>query len=323
MAKIATVFGGSGFIGRYVVRRLALSGWRVRAAVRRPNEALFLRTCGVPGQVEPVLANVRNAESVAESVRGCSSVINCVGILTESGAQTFAALHETASATIANAAASESVAQLVQISAIGANRESASKYGRSKARGEEAVASAFPAAVILRPSIVFGSEDSFFNRFAAMARLSPILPLVGAETRFQPVYVDDVAQSVEIAAEGKCDTGIYELGGPDQLSFRELMDKMLSVINRRRLIIDLPGIAVRPMARTLDILQFATGGVFVNRLLTADQIRQLERDNLVSEGASGLVELGIEPTAMDAILASYLKRFRPSGSVSEVREFTS
>lgn len=313
VAKIATVFGGSGFVGRYVVRALARSGWRVRAATRRPNEAIFLRTYGTPGQVEPVPANVREPASVEAAMRDCEAVVNCVGILVERGAQTFLALHQNAAGTIAQCASDMKVQHLVHISAIGADRDSESRYARSKALGEEAVRDAFPTSVVLRPSIIFGAEDAFFNRFAAMTSMSPILPLVGAKTRFQPVYVNDVAQAAMIGASGEARAGLYELGGPDRASFRELMQRMLEVIGRRRLILDIPAPLARPLAGTLDVVQFASGGLVANTLLTVDQIWQLQRDNVVSDEAAGLAELGIEPTSMEAILASYLGRFSPPG----------
>ena len=200
---VATVFGGSGFIGRYVTQRLARAGWRVRVAVRRPDEAYFVRPYGVVGQVEPVQANIRDDASTRRAVRGAAAVVNCVGILAESGKQSFEAVIAEGAGRIARLAAEEGVGRLVHVSAIGADPDSPSAYGRAKAQGEAAVRAAFPAAVILRPSIVFGTEDQFFNRFAAMARLSPVLPIVGPDTRFQPVYVDDIAAAAVLAATSR------------------------------------------------------------------------------------------------------------------------
>ena len=227
-APIVTIFGGSGFVGRYVTQRMARAGWRVRVAVRRPNEALFVRTYGVVGQVEPMQANIRDDASTRRAIAGAEAVINCVGILVETGQQAFDAVQTEGAGRIARIAAEEGVRRLVHISAIGADPESDSLYGRSKAEGEAAVSAAFPSAVILRPSIVFGVEDAFFNRFARMARLSPVVPVIGPDTRFQPVYVDDVAA----AAAGRRDRatwrpGVYELGGPEVATFRELMQRML------------------------------------------------------------------------------------------------
>ena len=320
MSKLVTIYGGSGFIGRYIARRMAKEGWRVRVAVRRPNEAIFVRPYGVVGQVEPVFCNIRDDASVRAVMQGADAVVNCVGVLNEVGKNGFDAVQAEGAGRIARIAAELGVGQLVQLSAIGADAESASAYARSKAAGEAAVQEAFPAAVILRPSVVFGSEDQFFNRFAAMSRFGPILPVVGAETKFQPVYVDDVAQASVKAVLGEAAPGIYELGGPDVHSFRELMQKMLQVVQRRRLIVNIPFFVARIMGGVFDLLQTVTLGLFTNGLITRDQVRNLARDNVVSPRARGLADLGIAPTPIDAVLPEYLWRYRPSGQYAAIKE---
>jgi NADH dehydrogenase len=320
MARLVTIFGGSGFLGRYIARRMAQEGWRVRVAVRRPNEAIFVRPYGVVGQVEPVFANIRDDASVRAVLRGADAVVNCVGTFDWRGRNTFEAVQAEGAARVARIAAEEGVGRMVHISAIGADPDGPSRYARSKAEGERRVLEAVPEAVILRPSVVFGPEDNFFNRFAGMARISPILPLVGAGTRFQPVYVDDVAQAAVMGATGRAAPGIYELGGPDADSFRNLMVDMLKVIRRRRLVLGLPFWMGWLMAAGFDLLEIVTLGLIRNGVLTRDQLRSLRRDNVVSEGARGFAELGIEPSAMEAILPDYLWRFRPSGQYTEIKE---
>ena len=320
MTKIAAVFGGSGFIGRYVTRRLAREGWRVRVAVRKPNEAIFVRPYGVPGQVEPVGVNIRIPESVKPAVRGCDAVVNCVGILTQFGPQKFATVHGDGARNVARAAAEAGADQFVHLSAIGADANSESLYARTKATGESHVQEEFPSAVILRPSVVFGVEDEFFNRFAEYARLSPVLPVVSARTRFQPIYVDDVARATVMAASGHAKPGIYELGGPDIEDFRTLMHRLLAVVRRRRPILNLPVFLARPVAGIADLVPIMTGGLIKNGLLTKDQIRQLKNDNVVSAGTRSLHDLGIEPTAMDQVLDSYLYRYRPAGQYTKIHE---
>jgi uncharacterized protein YbjT (DUF2867 family) len=320
MSKLVTIYGGSGFIGRYIARRMAKEGWRVRVAVRRPNDAIFVRPYGVVGQVEPVFCNIRDDASVRAVMQGADAVVNCVGVLNEVGKNGFDAVQAEGAGRIARIAAELGVGHLVQLSAIGADAESASAYARSKAAGEAAVQKAFPAAVILRPSVVFGSEDQFFNRFAAMSRFGPILPVVGAETKFQPVYVDDVAQAAVKAVLGEAAPGIYELGGPDVHSFRELMQKMLQVVQRRRLIVNIPFFVARIMGGVFDLLQTVTLGLFTNGLITRDQVRNLARDNVVSPRARGLADLGIAPTPIDAVLPEYLWRYRPSGQYAAIKE---
>lgn len=320
MSKLVTIYGGSGFVGRYIARRMALDGWRVRVAVRRPNEALFVKPYGVPGQVEPVLCNIRDEASVRAAMQGADAVVNCVGILSESGKNRFEAVQAEGAGRVARVAAELGVRHLVQLSAIGADAGSDSDYARTKAAGEAAVLGAFPSAVILRPSIIFGQEDQFFNRFAAMARLGPILPVVGAETRFQPVYVDDVARAAVMGAEGSAPAGIYELGGPDVMSFRQLMHKMLEVIQRRRAVVNVPFFVARIMATVLDAVQAVSLGLIRNGVLTRDQVRNLARDNVVAEGAKGLAALGIDPTPMDAVLPEYLWRYRTAGQFAAIKD---
>ena len=319
MSKLVTIYGGSGFVGRYIARRMAKAGWRVRVAVRRPNEAIFVKPYGVVGQVEPVLCNIRDDGSVASVMQGADAVVNCVGILARQGKNTFEAVQAEGAARIARIAAEQGVAQMVQISAIGADPESASEYARTKARGEAAVLEHMPEAVILRPSIVFGTEDQFFNRFAGMSRLGPVLPVVGADTKFQPVYVDDVAQAAEVALTTDLAGGVYELGGPDVRTFRSLMETMLEVIRRRRLIVNIPFWAAGLMGMGFELANRLTLGLFPAQI-TRDQVRNLAVDNVVAEGARGFADLGIEPTAMDAVLPEYLYRFRPSGQYDAIKE---
>ena len=305
--SLATVFGGSGFIGRYVVTILARDGWQVRAAVRRPDEALFLKTAGVVGQVTPVAANVRDRASVAQAVEGVDAVVNLVGILHEGGKQRFQAVQAEGARTIAEEAARAGAAHLVHISAIGADAKSNSSYARTKAEGEAAVRQAFPNATILRPSIVFGPEDGFFNRFAKLARISPFLPLIGGgATRFQPVYVGDVADAVVKAIEMPAAAGqTYELGGPKIYRFADLMRMLLKETGRKRLLLPVPFPIASLMGAVLQCLPMPQ--------LTLDQVRLLKRDNVVSDGAAGLSALGIAPTSVEAIIPTYLDRYRAHG----------
>ncbi|MGL5008746.1 MAG: complex I NDUFA9 subunit family protein [Paracoccaceae bacterium] len=319
MSKLDTIFGGSGFVGRYIARRMAKEGWRVRVAVRRPNEAIFVRPYGTPGQVEPVLCNIRNDASVRAAMAGAEAVVNCVGTFDAGGKNSFQAVQADGAARIARIAAETGVARMVHISAIGADANAVSAYGRSKAAGEAGVLAAMPRAMILRPSIVFGAEDGFFNRFAAMSRLGPVLPVVGAETRFQPVHVDDVAQATVKGVLGEA-SGVYELGGPDTETFRVLMQRMLGVIQRRRLILNVPFWAASIVSAGFDFLQWITGGLVRNGMITRDQVRSLRSDNVVGADAKGLADLGITPTAMDGVLPEYLWRYRPSGQYAAIKD---
>ena len=320
MSNLVTIFGGSGFIGRYIASKMAKQGWRVRVAVRRPNEALFVRTYGDVGQVEPVLANIRDEESVRRAIESADVVINCVGILLEDRRQRFDTVHVLGAERIARLSSSEGVKHLIHLSAIGANKESESKSARSKGEGEECVLKAFPTAVILRPSIVFGAEDSFFNRFSSMSRLSPFIPLVGAETIFQPVYVDDIAQAALIAARGSVPSGIYELGGPDKETFRVLMARMLQVIRRKNIIINTPMPIAKMMSFSFDALQIITFGMFKNVIITRDQVTQLIVDNVVTTDFGSFEDFKIRPKSMDAVLETYLYRYRPYGQYTSIHE---
>ena len=304
----ATVFGGSGFVGRYTVGELARRGYRVRVAVRRPDRALFLKPLGDVGQITPIAANIRDEASVAAAVEGVDAAINLVGVLYESGAQRFHAVHAEGAGRIARAASAAGVGRMVHVSAIGAAPDIAAEYARSKAAGEAAVREAFPAAAIVRPSIVFGIEDDFLNRFAWIARLAPAIPLIGGgATRFQPVYVGDVASGIARIAEDTRTAGrIYEFGGPEVYSFRELMEILLRHVGRRRLLLPVPGVLAMLPARLMELSPFPP-------MLTRDQIRMLERDNVASGDAPGLADLGVSPTTLDAVAPDYLARHRRGG----------
>jgi len=317
-SKLVTIYGGSGFVGRYIARRMAQAGWRVRVAVRRPNEAMHVKPYGVVGQVEPVFCNIRDDDSVRAVMTGADAVVNCVGTFERRGKNSFDAIQHQGAARIARIAAEEGVARVVHISVIGADPEGSSLYARSKGMGEAAVLAAFPEAVILRPSVIFGPEDGFFNRFAAMTRFGPVLPVVGAATRFQPVYVDDVAAAAQKALEGAAAPGVYELGGPDVNSFRDLMQQMLQVIHRRRLIVNIPFRIAAVMGWAMELVQTISLGL-VPAQITRDQARSLRSDNVVSAGARGLGDLGIEPTAIEAVLPDYLWRFRPDGQFDAIK----
>ena len=315
-SPIVTIIGGSGFVGRYIAQRMARRGWRVRVACRRPNKALFVKPYGVVGQVEPVQCNIRDEASMARVIRGAQTVINCVGVLWENGRNTFDATQAEGAARAARIAAAEGVQRFVHVSAIGADADSPSEYARTKAAGEAGVLQAFPDAVILRPSIVFGTEDGFFNQFAGLSRLTPILPLVGAETHFQPVWVEDVAEAAACAATGEAAPGIYELGGPEVETFRGCIEKMLHIIRRRRLVVNLPFF----IAHLQGWVMQKTAWLGIQPLITSDQVKLLRRDNVVSEGAKTFADLGITPTAMDAILETYLYAYRPYGQYTALSE---
>lgn len=315
--SLITVFGGSGFVGRHVVQALARKGYRVRVAVRRPNQALFVKTSGDVGQVEPVQANIRDTRSVKAALDGAHAVVNLVGILNESGAQRFETVIAGGADRIARAAKAAGIGIFVQVSAIGADEASPSAYARSKAVAEQAVRAQIPAAAILRPSIVFGPEDDFFNRFAGLARIMPALPLIGGgKTRFQPVYVKDVAEAIVRAVEtGAADGKVVELGGPETYTFRQLMELTLREIGRRRLLLPLPSALAKLMAFLLEKLPGAP--------LTVDQVTLLGADNVVSEEARKegrtLEGLGVAPTSPEAILPVYLVRFRRRGQFEQLR----
>ena len=318
MSKLVTIYGGSGFIGRYIARRMAKEGWRVRIAVRRPNEALFVKPYGVVGQVEPVLCNIRDDKSVASALRGADVVVNCVGLLQEKAKNTFNSVQNEGADRIARLAVSEGVVRIVHVSAIGADINADSDYAKSKAMGEANILKHMPNAVILRPSIVFGAEDQFFNRFASMARFGPVLPIVGAETKFQPVSVDDVAEAAVLGITGIAKPGIYELAGPDQDTFRGLMYRMLKVIQRRRLVLDVPMFMARLMGASFEMGNKLTFGI-APVPMTRDQVKSLSVDNVPSGEFPGFEELGIEPVSMVSVLPEYLWPFRVFGQFAEIK----
>ncbi len=304
--NVVTIFGGSGFLGRHAVRALARRGWRIKVATRHPARGFFLRPLGSVGQIDFVKCDVTDAESVQHAVKGATAVVNLTGILFEKG-QTFDEVQTDGAANIAEAAAAAGVRALVHVSAIGADAQSDSRYAVTKAKGEAAVREAFPAAVILRPSIVFGPEDSFFNKFAEMARFLPALPLIGGgRTLFQPVFVGDVAQAITVALESEVARGhTYELGGPTIYSFKDLLQLILRQAGRRRALVPVPFGIASLKAAFLQLLP--------NPLLTVDQVRLLRKDNVVSPDAAKLADLGITPTSVEAVVPSYLWRYRAKG----------
>lgn len=317
---LAVVFGGSGFVGRYTVTALAKQGWRIRAAVRRPDLAGFLQTAGFVGQIAPVQANVRYPESVARALVGAKVAVNAVGILASGGKQTFKAVHVDGPRAIARAAKAAGVRHFVHVSAIGADANSSSRYARTKAEGEAAVLEEFPEAIIIRPSVIFGPEDQFFNRFAAMARIAPLLPLIGGgRTRFQPVFVADVAAAITAAAGGAGKPGtIYEAGGPDVLSFKEILELTQEWTGRERGYLHLPFWLAKVQAALTWPLPNAM------RPITLDQVRLLQHDNVVSAAAKEegrtLTALGVSaPIGVAAVVPTYLERFRARGQFASYR----
>ena len=312
LPPLVTVFGGSGFVGRHVVRALAKRGYRIRVAVRRPDLAGFLQPLGNVGQISFVQANLRYRQSVERAVEGSDCVVNCVGILLETGRNTFDAVQDFGARAVVEAA-KNAKARLVHVSAIGADEKSESHYARSKGRAETAVLSIKKDAVIFRPSIVFGPEDSFFNKFADMARLSPVLPVIGGgTTKLQPVYVEDVAEAVARAVDGKAVAGkIYELGGPEVLSFRECLQTMLKVTARKNPLVSMPAGIASLIGSIASLIPF------VSPPITPDQVRLLKYDNVVSAKAEKdertLKGLGITPTMVTSVLPSYLVHYRPHG----------
>jgi NADH dehydrogenase len=307
MMKLVTVFGGSGFLGRYTVRALVRAGHRVRVAVRKPHLANFLLPMGHVGQIQIVRTDVCDSGAVARALKGADAAVNLVGILYESGRQKFQKLHADAAEIIARAARAQGAGALVHVSAIGADPHSDAVYARSKAEGERRARKACPGATILRPSVVFGPEDQFFNRFAALARISPALPLIGGgHTRFQPVYVVDIASAILRCIADTTTAGrAYELGGPRIYTFRELMRLVLAETNRRRLLLPIPW--------SVAMLQGAVLGLSPKPILTRDQVRLLRRDNVVAQDALTLADLGIEAESAEAIIPTYLWRFRREG----------
>jgi len=323
--RLVTVFGGSGFIGRHVVRALAKAGWRVRVAARRPDLAFFLQPAGKPGQIHAVQANIRYPASVAAAVKGADVVINLVGILSPSGAQSFEAIQSQGAEAIAKAAVQAGAEYFVQVSAIGADPAGASLYAQTKAKGESAVLKAFPRAAILRPSVVFGPEDDFFNRFATMTQLLPALPLIGGgKTKLQPVFVDDVAEAVVRCLDEPSCGKIYELGGPEVVTMREIMAYVLSVIGRKRLLMPLPFSLAGLVGLGSEIGTKLSFGLLPPSLaVTRDQVELLRRDNIVSAEAIAegrtLSGLGIAPCSFETIVPTYLYRFRKTGQFASQR----
>jgi NADH dehydrogenase len=318
--KLATVFGGSGFIGRQIVWFLARRDYRVRAAVRRPELAGYLQPMGVVGQIHAVQSNLRFSDSVVRAVEGAETVINAVGILAPEGAQTFEAVHVEGARRAAKAAREAGARRFVHISAIGADSQSQSRYAATKAKGEEAVLAEFPSAIILRPSIVFGPEDRFFNRFAALARISPVLPLIGGgHTKFQPVFSGDLGEATANAAIDFGTPGtIYEIGGPEIVTFRDILEATLRYAGRRRLLLPLPFWLMQIQAALTSPLPNSM------RPITLDQLRLLKIDNVVSDAAKRegrtLAALGVsQPASIEAIVPEYLERFKPKGQYASYR----
>jgi uncharacterized protein YbjT (DUF2867 family) len=314
MQNLVTVFGGSGFIGTQAVRQLAKAGWRIRVAVRNPNLAYRMRLHGDVGQIDLIQANIRNPASVARALDGATAAMNLVGVLYEGGRQGFQAIHAMGAKTIAEAARAAGVGRLVQMSALGADAESASKYARTKAEGESAARAVYPDAVVVRPSIVFGPDDHFFNRFAAMATVSPALPLIGGgATRFQPVFVGDVGKALAMAATRDEAAGqTYELGGSAVFTFRQLMEMMLAETGQRRFLAPVPF----PVARLLGSAGDLVAGILPPPV-TTDQVELLKADNVVSGAYPGLPELGLTPTTLEAVLPTYLYRYRKGGQYAD------
>lgn len=312
---LAVVFGGSGFLGAQVVRALAQRGWRIKAAVRHPGLAYELRVLGDVGQIQPVRADVRDADQVAAVTAGADLVINLVGVLHETPSVRFQAVHADGARHVAEAAARAGARRLVQVSAIGADAASPSAYARSKAAGEAAVREAFPGAVIVRPSVVFGPGDDFLNKFAALAVWAPVMPLIGGgETRLQPIHVADAAEAIARAAVREAAEGrVFEIGGPAVMSLKAIMSLVLRETARERPLLPLPGFA----ARALGLLAGLPAALWLKPMLTRDQVAMLLSDNVVAEGAEGLEALGVAPTGLEAVAPSYLWRYRRGGQFAD------
>lgn len=318
--RLVTVFGGAGFLGRHVVRALAKDGWLVRVAVRRPELAFHLQPSGNVGQITAVQANLRYPDSLAAALRNADAAVNLVGILREQGRQTFDAIHREGAANIAAAVRDAGISQFVHVSAIGADPDSRSAYARSKAAGEAAVQAALPGAIILRPSVVFGPEDHFFNRFAALASLSPVVPLIGGGvTKLQPVYAGDVAKAVAAGVRGDAAAGTtYELGGPEVRSLREIIEFILAETERKGLLMTLPFGPARGFGAISELVAKLTLGLMPEDfVLTTDQVVLLQQDNVVSAAASGerrtLNGLGIAAESFETLVPAYLTRYRKGG----------
>lgn len=311
-----TIFGGSGFLGRYLVYLFSKEGWEVKVAVRSPKDAGFLKVYGVEGQISLLKVNILNEKEVEHAVDGSNVVVNCIGILEETrGIQTFNLLHNKFPGMLAEISKALSVKRFVQVSSLGADENSISRYARSKREGEKKILEKFPNAVVLRPSVIFGAEDAFFNRFAKLSIISPIIPIVGGETKFQPVYVMDVARAVIKSATDESLAGLYELGGPDILSFDELISLMLKIINRRRLVVNFPFRVAFLEAFGLELIRKASFNL-IPSIITIDQVRQLHYDNVVREKSLGMESFGIKATSLEVVLPQYLWRYRKGGKFS-------
>ncbi|WP_026607026.1 complex I NDUFA9 subunit family protein [Methylocapsa acidiphila] len=324
--RLVTVFGGSGFLGRHVVRALARRGWRVRVASRRPDLAFHLQPSGKVGQIHAVQANLRYPDSIVHALRDAEAVVNLVGVLSEAGAQRFDAVHNLGAQAIAKLSEDAGIETFVHVSAIGADPDAASEYARSKGLGEQAVRIFRPKAVILRPSVVFGPEDDFFNRFATMARFLPALPLIGGgATKLQPVFVGDVAEAVALAVDGKAEPRTtYELGGPDIATLRRIIEFVLSVTERKRWLVSVPVTEAKMIAGVTEFAKKASLGLFPDFLtITGDQIALLQSDNVVSKEAIDegrtLQGLGLAPESFEAFVPSYLYRYRKAGQFADRR----
>ncbi len=322
--RLVTIFGGSGFLGRHVAHELARQGWRIRIAARRPDLAFHTQPSGRVGQIQAVQANLRYPESLLPALQNADAIVNLVGILRERGAQSFEAVNHRGARAVAEAAKAAGIENFVHVSALGADPASASLYARTKAAGEAAVRETVPTAVIFRPSVVFGPEDDFFNRFAAMARLMPALPLIGGgKTKLQPVYVGDVAAAIGRALDGKALAGhVYELGGPEVATLREILTFVLRVTGRRRLLVPLPFGLAALIGGVTEIAMKASFGFFPELFaLTRDEVALLRRDSIVSEQAVAeqrdLAGLGITPESFEALVPAYLARYRKSGQFAE------
>lgn len=314
MQNLVTVFGGSGFVGTQAVRYLAKAGWRIRVAVRNPNLAYKMRLLGDVGQIDVVQANLRNVPSLERALDGATVALNLVGLLYETGRQGFQAVHVMGAKNIAQVAKAKGVQRLVQMSALGADEHSPSKYGRTKAEAEIEVRAVYPGATVVRPSIVFGPSDGFFNKFAAMAQISPALPLIGGgKTLFQPVYVGDVGQALARMVTDPATAGqTYELGGPGTFSFRELLEKMLAETDQRRFLVPIPFPVATLLGKAGELTAFLMAPP-----VTSDQVELLKTDNVVSGQYPGLTDLGVTPTTLESLLPTYLYRYRKGGQYAD------
>ena len=309
--NLVTIFGGSGFLGRYVVRQLANKGYFIRVIVRNPNEALFLRVYGKVGQIELISGDVKEEKNLQAYIKGSDCVINCAATFFETPSQSFKDLHIYAARNLAKAAREEKVGQFIHISSLGASPKSDSQLLKSKGAGEQAVLDCFPKANIIRPSLIFGSEDTFFNRFAKLSSISPFVPVVGSCTKFQPVYVDDVAKAISLLVEDDQHERYLDLGGDETYTFKELIDILLAEIKRKRIILNIPFFLAKVIATTNDFFRLISGGM-VPAFLTLAQVKSLENDNLVDSKSGNFTDLGIAPKKLKIILPKIVGRFNRS-----------